>query len=150
MLIEMMTRKSYRQHSELYRGSVGAEQRWHIQSLLACSICRECQLSAHSVCGGPPAAGATLFRQFWCGTKSWWSMHRCLEGRCQIRIYIYIFVSWRYIFLKHITLLIGKQRGSSDESVETVDLTVHILFWPFYLHVWQILDFSFFLSLRCL
>lgn len=130
----MMPINSYLQHSELYWGSVRDEQRWHIQSLLACFICRECQLSAHLVCGGPPAAGAALLWRFWCGTKPWWSMHRCTEGRCWVRLCnnrtgLSKTYDVRMDIRKRITLQSRKQRGSSDRSVETVDLIwqpVHI------------------------
>lgn len=41
----------------------------------------------------------------------------------------------RCFVLKLTTLLTRKQRGSSDESAETGDLTVHILSWPCCLHI---------------
>ncbi len=93
-MMMVMTMNSYLQHSELFWGSVRAEQRWHIQSLLACFICRECRLSVHPVRGGPPAAGAPLPWRFRCGAKPWWSMHRCTEGRCWVRIFKYHVEVW--------------------------------------------------------
>lgn len=138
MVMEWM---SYCHHSELYWGPVREDQRCRIQSVLARSVCRECQLPVHPVSGGSPAAGATLLWWFWRGTKSWWSMHRCPEGRCRIRVYeTYEYFALRCFVRKLTTLLTRKQRGSSDESAETGDLTVHILSWPCCLHIWHILD----------
>lgn len=53
-----------RVHSELQRGPVRKEQRYHIQSFLAQLVCRERKLPVHTARGLPVSGGAPLLGRF--------------------------------------------------------------------------------------